>query len=341
MMFPIQKSDKKIKKNLAFVSVIVAAKNEELNIERCVNAILKQDYPNFELIVVDDYSTDGTSDILKGLQSTDHRITIILPSKDLPGKKLAITEAISIAKGPQILLTDADCVPVSDQWIATMLSNITNDKLIVLGYGPLMVENHWINTFSRYETLLAAMQYFSYAHMGRPYMGVGRNLMFDKQLFIDNNGYQSHMQHASGDDDLFIQEVATASNVALCTDQLGHVLSPSMDTLESYIRQKKRHLNSSIEYKMLDKVLLSIYPFSIIFIYFLSILLLWSPYVNFVIVSIILRWVILMLFYIKPARQLKSLDLIWKYPFLEMLHIVYLIYFAFTAFNSKKHNWNG
>lgn len=329
------------KKNSAFVSIIISAKNEEANIERCVSQILDQKYDFFELIVVNDYSTDGTAAILARLQDTHNKLVIMKPTQDLPGKKLAITEAIEKAKGDFILLTDADCQPSSPHWVSSMISQTTKGKAIVLGYGPMERESNWVNTFSRFETLLTALQYMSYARLGRPYMGVGRNMMFDKQLFIDNNGYQSHRQHASGDDDLFIQEVATSDNTTTCLHSDSFMYSPSESTVASYIRQKKRHLNSSVEYKLLDKILLSIYPFCILSIYLLFIALVGTSYGVSIAVVICLRWILMMIFLAKPAQRLKSLDLIWKYPLLEILHVIYLIYFASTAFNSKKHNWNG
>lgn len=242
------------------VSVIICAKNEETNLEHLLPHVLQQDYPEFEVVVVNDSSTDDTEQILIQLQSRfkNLRFTTIPPDeKHKRGKKLALTIGLKAAKYDYVLLTDADCYPVSDLWLARMASNFSEDKKIVLGYGGYERQKGLLNTMIRYETTFTAIQYLSQAIKGRPYMGVGRNLAYDKALFFDNKGFAAHYHLISGDDDLFVNENATGQNCAVEFSPESHTLSRPETTFRSWIKQKKRHLSAGSHYRTGSRIRLA------------------------------------------------------------------------------------
>lgn len=243
------------------VSVIVCAHNELENLKGLMPAILQQAYENFELILADDRSEDGTFEYFKLNYSDDKRFRIIRIEENSEGKnfkKYALSKAIEASKFETVLLTDADCTPLSVNWISQMVACLGADKEIVLGYSPYAYHKGWLNLLIRYETLYTAVQYFSFALAGIPYMGVGRNLLYKKSVFEKNYGFASHLSIVGGDDDLFIREVAKKNNTGICINRAGQILSIPKKDFFSWIKQKRRHLSVGTKYKWKHKFLLGI-----------------------------------------------------------------------------------
>ncbi|MEO1436828.1 MAG: glycosyltransferase [Bacteroidota bacterium] len=168
------------------VSVIICARDEVENLKAHLPAILEQAYPNFEVLVVDDQSSDGSQKLLEGLQKQYPHLSILTiqdHEKSGAGKKYALSKGIQAAKHEVVLLTDADCQVVSPRWIARMMEGLTPEKDIVLGFGPYKKGKSWVNRFTRFETVYVAIQYFSFTLWGIPYMAVGRNLAYRKRVF--------------------------------------------------------------------------------------------------------------------------------------------------------------
>ena len=233
------------------VSVIICAKNEEKNLEHFLPHFLQQDYPEFEVVVVNDSSTDDTEEVLMrfAAQHDQLRYTSIPADEKLKrGKKLALTIGLKAAKYDHVLLSDADCYPVSDQWLKLMASNFSGDVKIVLGYGGYERKKGLLNMLIRYETTFTAIQYLSFAIKGLPYMGVGRNLAYEKALFFDTKGFAGYYHLLSGDDDLFVNKNATRRNCAVEFSAGSHTLSQPETTFRAWIKQKKRHLSAGSHY---------------------------------------------------------------------------------------------
>jgi biofilm PGA synthesis N-glycosyltransferase PgaC len=210
------------------VSVIICARNEADNLEKYLPAVLSQQYPAFEVIVVNDGSSDETEDLLRRFmgQYPHLRTTIIREDKKFShSKKLAVTIGIKSAKHDILVFTDADCEPASNQWLKKIASNFTGDKKIVLGYGGYFSRKDFLNKYIRYDTLTIAMQYLSFAISGFPYMGVGRNIAYRKSFFYKTAGFSRHLHILSGDDDLFVNENANKQNTAVEFSHDSHTRS--------------------------------------------------------------------------------------------------------------------
>ena len=241
------------------VSVIICARDEGENLRKNLPCILEQRYPDFEVIVVNDRSADDTADILVMLQSRyPHlRTTTIKQSVDFTrGKKLALTIGIKAARHEWLLLTDADCRPGSDQWLRRMQRNFDKQADVVLGYGGYTRERSLLNLVIRAETLFIALQYFSFALAGFPYMGVGRNLAYRKSVFFKNRGFATHSRMISGDDDLFVNEVARKGNTRVECSRECHTRSEAEKTWHDWYLRKKRHLLTGPRYRPATKWLL-------------------------------------------------------------------------------------
>ncbi|MGA0557388.1 glycosyltransferase [Larkinella sp. VNQ87] len=242
------------------VSIIVCAWNELENLQTLLPLLDDQVYPTFEVLIMDDRSTDGTREFLeKAAERFEHVrfIRIDREHEHVTPKKYALTTGIRNAAYDIILLTDADCQPAGDYWLAGMVTQLDQpEKQIVLGFGPYKrrKKHGWINRLIRYETLFTAVQYFSMALAGWPYMGVGRNLMYRRKLFLDNKGFYSHIRVLGGDDDLFINEVATARNVAVSLHPATFTYSKPKETVAAWWHQKQRHLSVGKYYKTRNKI---------------------------------------------------------------------------------------
>jgi poly-beta-1,6-N-acetyl-D-glucosamine synthase len=245
-----------LKKHMEAISIVICARNEAENLEKHLPAFLTQDYKDYEVVVVNDCSTDNTEDVLMDMKVKYPHLrstSIPLDRKFTHGKKLAMTVGIKSAQNDCILFSDADCYPVSDKWISLMSRNFTEKKNLILGIGLYERKRGVLNAMVRYETLFTAMQYISYAISGKAYMGVGRNLAYTKDLFFNNKGFASHLKVLSGDDDLFVNEATTKTNTTVCIDPNSFTRSVPPLEFKSWIRQKRRHISTGKHYSGTSK----------------------------------------------------------------------------------------
>lgn len=243
------------------VSVVICAKNEEANLSANLPVILEQAYPDFEVIVVNDASTDGTEDVLSEMKSRYPRLRTTSIRENVhirSGKKLALTIGIKAARYEWIVLTDADCRPAGRKWLHTMQRNFTRNCHIVLGIGKYETRKGLLNILIRYDTLFTALQYTGFSLAGHTYMGVGRNLAYRKSLFFDNKGFASHYALASGDDDLFINEVAGGRGTRIEIRPESHTISEPNSRWRDWYYQKRRHLTTGPRYRLKTRILLGV-----------------------------------------------------------------------------------
>lgn len=339
-----EKEHDQIATNKPNISVVVCAKNEADNLEVFLSSILNQDYPNFEVVLINDSSTDATLKVMERFKMNHSNIKIV-NVKNIEAfwgnKKYALTLGIKAATHNHLLFTDADCKPVSDQWITEMGRCFSKDHQIVLGYGAYeKVRKSFLNKLIRFETLITAIQYFSYSKLGQPYMGVGRNLAYTKDLFFEARGFMDHMHIKSGDDDLFVNQIATAENTAICLSKNSFTESPSKKKYADWVIQKRRHISTAKHYKTKHKAMLSLFYISQFLFFALSIALI-STLFNWEIVAglIGLRYLTLFITVTLAAKKLREKDLI---PFLPILEI-FLIAIQFSIFIknliSKPNRW--
>ena len=234
------------------VSVIVCTRDAYEYLLDIIPVLLKQDYPEYEIVLVNDCSQDQTEEYLKDLARNNTKINLVNLTQNLnffQGKKFPLSMGIKSAKYDLLLLTDADCVPSTDQWIKEMVKTYDKNTEIVVAYGPYFKRKGLLNKLIRFDTLYIAMQYLSLALAKKPYMGVGRNLSYRKSTFMKNKGFTSHYNIPSGDDDLFISQVANKTNTNVYIDSVNRVESEPKRSWATWIRQKKRHYSTGIKYK--------------------------------------------------------------------------------------------
>ncbi len=325
------------------VSVIVCAHDEERNLKELIPLLLKQDYPEFEIIVVEDRSNDNTYDYL--LQATqDHPRLKMVRVKYLPehitGKKFALTLGVKAAAYDWVLLTDADCRPAGNQWIRTMASHMGADKQIVLGYSPYLAGTGYLNLFVRFESLITGIQFMGWALLSKPYMGTGRNLAYRKALFLDNKGFNEHLSIVGGDDDLFVNQHATLKNTAMSFDGQGLVWSiPKTDWL-TFLHQKLRHLSVGKRYRFLDRARLGLFSITWILSWAVVPLMIQPTFLwTYIWAGFLAREVILMVLVHRASRTLGDAFEAWKTPLLDFNYAIYYLGTGLAALLSKRIRW--
>jgi len=326
------------------VSIVIAAKNEKSNLEQNLPLILNQDYSNFEVVVINDGSFDGTFDFLDSLAKEHKNLSVRhldINERFQRGKKFALTIGIKLAKHEQLLFTDADCRPNSEHWIKAMMSAKEN-KEIVLGNAPLTVKANLLGSIIKYETFHTALQYLTYALAGKTYMGVGRNLSYSKSLFFKNKGFASHQHIQSGDDDLFVQETANPTNVAVCVNPDSFMYSQGPQGFKKWLNQKTRHLSTSKAYLGKYKRLLGVYSVFQILIYITCITsIILQPLYWYIPIAIIgFKWIVQWFVFFKPTRMLDAKKIGYALPYYDVLYTLYLLLFGLIKPFRKQKTWS-
>lgn len=325
------------------VSVIVCAHDEEENIRELVPILLGQDHPEFEVIIVEDRCNDETFDYL--LQATrEHprlRMVRVANKPDhISGKKFALTLGIKAAKYDWVLLTDADCRPEGTQWIKSMTSVYDSSTEIVLGFSPYKERPGLLNSFIRFESLYTGIQYIAMAILGRPYMGVGRNLSYTKALFLRNKGFNSHLEVMGGDDDLFINQNSTKQNTRICVGRETVMISKPKLTWRDFFHQKLRHLSVGRHYRAADKLVLGVFVVTgLLTWFFVFPMLFLSPWLYVLAALFVLRTGLQVALFASASGKLGAHFEAWKTPFLDFIFAFYYLVTGLRALVVKRIRW--
>lgn len=331
------------------VSVIICAKNEEYNLMKNLPTVLQQRYhkddhtPHYEVVVVNDNSTDDTKYYLRSIEpGYPHyrHIELKQEAKLIPGKKYPLSIGIKGAAHAHLLLTDADCRPASTHWLQLMSEGFAEGKEIVLGYGPYCKKPGFLNKLIRYETYFAALQYLSYALAGIPYMGVGRNLAYKKELFFQHKGFLSHQHIASGDDDLFINTAANAQNTTIMIEKDAFTYSEPKTRWQDWYQQKKRHLSTGRHYKPLHQFLLGLFSGAHLLFYPAFILALLYPPFFYITLGIGgLQLLVQGIIHHRAMRQLNEKDLFLYSWLMDILMCLYYLIFIPALLFAPSNKW--
>jgi len=311
------------------VSVIICSRNGLEYLKAHLLHWIDQNYPDFEVIIVDDGSIDGTKDWLEYQCSQFARlkgIYIPIESKTQPGKKAALTNGIKQATKEWILLTDVDCKPTSHYWIHKMMEKVSEDISFIVGIAPITSGVSIASKLASLESVLTCMQYMSWAHANKPYMAVGRNLAYRKTTFEELNGFEKHDHIISGDDDLMIQAgVQLQKNVALALDPKAFTISDPPSSFQQYFNKKSRHVSTSSYYDRFSKTQLGIFAASHLVFYALAIGLVFTSSFFWAAMLVGMRWI-----FIYPAWRKWHQHLMGKSTIVwTLIFDLFLIYYYF------------
>lgn len=322
------RSKKKNEKNLNKkpISVIIAARNEEQNLMQFLPKIFEQNYPEFEIIVVNDRSWDESIDVLQAFAQKHENLHVVeISDKGVDGfkKKMAITLGIKAAKHDRLVFIDADCYPSSKNWLNELSQSFHAGKTIILGASPYLKEKGFVNKLIRFDAAAIAIQYLSFAKAGIPYMGVGRNLSYTQEIYDSVRGFKSHYHIPSGDDDLFVNEAATQKNTEVVFNEDALTFTIPKKSFHDWWYQKKRHLTTGKLYKIKHKLLIGGYPLSLLFMYITLIILLVIHNLWYIALSAMAFRILLQMFiFSRPLKIMGSKDLLIITPIMEIVLLI-------------------
>jgi len=325
------------------ISVVICARNEHDHLKENLPLILDQDYPDFEVVVVNWASDDDSAYLLARINDQFPNLKIVEIRENLNffrGKKFPLSIGIKSAKNDMIVVTNADCRPVSRNWLSLMRSGFSGSSEVLLGYGSYVKKSSFMNKLIRFDNAHTAFRYLSFALAGIPYMGVGRNMGYLKSLFYQNKGFISHYRITSGDDDLFINRVAKRNNTRIVLHPDSVTVSEPPQVFRQWMIQKKRQMSTLRFYRSGHRLLLGLYSLSIFLFYLLFAILLIRDYNTILIFPLFLaRLIAQMILFYKCMAKLNEKDLIWFVPFFEITMLfIYSLAFTSNLF-SKSNKW--
>jgi biofilm PGA synthesis N-glycosyltransferase PgaC len=317
------------------VSVIIAVHNNSERLRENLEGIIHQHYPKFDINIVDDRSDGGERKTLEELIHAQPSVK--LWTSERAGKKQALWTGIKNAKYDVVLFTDADCTPASMEWISMM---VRHGPDIVIGYSPYLKIKGWLNRIIRFETVMTGIQYLSWAMKGRPYMSVGRNVMYPRSLFISSDPFSHHRDIPYGDDDLGLQFFSGKPAVSVCMEKNAHIISMPATSWLQWLKQKHRHLSAGHYYKTGLWWQPGLYGIALIahwlLLAFVADSIMWWRWLPIFVLSMLIRWFT----YYRWASVLGDKDTVWWYPLLEIIYTAYLALMGSVTAIAKKKTWN-
>ncbi|MCH7402740.1 glycosyltransferase [Belliella kenyensis] len=332
------------------VTVVIAAHNEKDNLKKLIPILCNQDYPNFDIMVINDRSFDGTRSLLEKMMARYPQIrtvTVKYTPDHVTSKKYALTLGIKVAKHDVLLLTDADCIPASDQWIRQMTAPVREQgKTFALGFSPYEHDRGFLNKWIQFETLWTAILYFSFALWKAPFMGVGRNLCYRRSFFMEKKAFKDLWQITCGDDDLFINKYATGKNTALVISPDSITVSKPKSTWKQFFIQKKRHFYAGKFYRARDKNKIGLYTFTHLLFWIVGICLMiflaiegkWEQFASILgiitVRSMMLTWI-----FTAARRNLQGIRKVFWPIFYDFIYLGYFWIIGSIGYRSKTVRW--
>lgn len=323
------------------VSIIICANNEIENLKKLIPVLRTQEFDNFEIIIVNDRSDDGTYDYLLGEKDEQLKAVHVDSTPDhINAKKYAITLGIKAAQHDIILLSDADCIPSSKQWVAKMTSAMSPSTNFALGYSQYQKSSGLLGLLIRFETRMTGILYSSFALAGRPYMGVGRNMAYRKSLFLEKKGFNKFQSIVGGDDDLLVNQYATKANTKVILGEQALIWSIPEKTWGEYFRQKIRHISVSKFYRTKDKMLLALYSGSHLLFWPTFVILAASMVKPEIVMALFaIRMIFLAIIINITSKNFGERINIWLIPFLDILYSFYLGLIGIASIFTKRVKW--
>ena len=248
------------------VTILVTAKNKFHSLKVLIPKLFEQDYPKFDVMIVNDQSTDRTKRLLEDLMIQYPKlrsVTLKYTPKHCTAKKFALALGIKVAKNDVILLTDADSMPTSDQWVRKMTAPVREEgKTFALGFSSYQETSGALNQWIQFETILKALFYLSFGLWKSPFMGTGKNLCYRKSFFMEAKGFRGFWNMEGGDDSVFVNTHATGSNTKVVIDAEAITLSAPKENWKEYLQHERHLLHAERFFRVEDKRKVGLYAIS-------------------------------------------------------------------------------
>lgn len=319
--------------NLEPVSVVICARNAYEYLVDLVPALLKQDYPDFEVVIVNDCSDDKTEEYLDELVRREPKVKPVHIRQHLNffnGRKFPLSMGIKSAANDLLVLTECKCMPSNDLWLRSVAECYGKSTEVVIGYSPFQQKKGLLNLLIRFDALQNGLMYLSAALNGHPYMGIGKNLSYRKELFFRNKGFISHYTTSVGDDDLFVSQAATKKNTEVLIDADDTIVTAPARSFRLWMRQRSSRNSTVRHYSLRARLsqLLFYGSHSLFYVSFVALLCLKPAfalsigaafYVPVLVLLFLLRYATLMVVYHNASKRLGEKGLLPGLPLYDAL----------------------
>lgn len=326
------------------VSVVLTTHNEASFLKDSLVYLLEQDYPNYEVVVVNYISSDDTEFVLKVCGENYPHLKAIAFKEDVnmfSGKKYPLSIGIKSAKNDVLVLTEPDSVPKSFSWLRSIVAGYMHGADVVLGYSGIRQEKGLLNSMMQYDNLCQSASMFGWAIMGNPYTGNGRNLSYRRNFFFDRGAFIRHYTEPEGADDLFVNQNANKRNTAMALEEGSFVQTEPRKNFHQWHLQRKAHYTTKKYYGWKDKLLLMVHPTAVLLFYLSLVLML---------VASLRSWIVPLVFLVVDwAWQIVAFSLLTKRFSVKNVHFfapLYEIYFllantflCLTSLHKKTNRW--
>ncbi|MBE7175779.1 MAG: glycosyltransferase [Mucilaginibacter polytrichastri] len=329
------------------VSILIAARDEEDNIAKTIDDLLKQTYPSAltEIIIVDDHSTDRTADIVRSYGDRGVKLLQMQESELLNSyKKKAIAKAIDLAGGELIVCTDADC-RMGSNWLADIVDYYEqSDKVMISSPVSYFQESSFFEHLQTLEfSFLIGIGAASIGHKKATTCN-GANLAYRKDIFYAVGGFQGIDDVASGDDELLLQKVAEKypGKIGFLKSRNAIVYTHAKHTLQSFLNQRRRWASKSTKYKDKRVVALAV----LIWLFNVTLLIntvgaFFTPvFTRIALTQFLFKLVFEVAFLLPVLGFFRRVRLISLAFILSPVHVLYLVYVG-VAGNTGKYQWKG
>lgn len=326
------------------VSVVMVVHNESEFLKKSMPYLLEQDYPDFEVVVVDYMSTDDTHYVLHICAENYPQLKPITLKHDVnmfQGKKYPLSIGVKSATKDVILLTEAESVPKSFDWISNMVQGYSGGTQMVIGYNLVKGNGTLLGAFQQYENMAYNASYIGAALMGNPYTATGRNLSYRRDFFFKQGGFISHYSIPDGADDLFVNQNANSRNSALILNSEASVISEPRNTFGLWHQDRAHRLYTRRYYGWGDRLMLSVYPLSqIVFLAALVLLFIGGIFPWQILVAVLALKIIWQIMCSLPlAKKFEIKKIHFFSPFFEFYFLFANTFLTYFALRRKKKQW--
>lgn len=330
--------------NLPSVSVVIVAHNEADFLRECLPYLLEQDYPDFEVVVVDYTSNDDTSFVLQVCTENYSNLKAINFPEDVNmfrGKKYPLSIGIKSATKDVILLTEPDSVPKDFTWIREMMDGRLHGASLTLGCTMLKDGKGLLHALQTYDNIMYNASCLGWALAGMPYSGCGRNMAYDRKFFFDCGGFISHYSIVNGDDDLFVNQNADKQNTAVVLSDNSIVVAQPSPSNKLWRQDRIQRRSTRRYYNSKSKIVLSLYPLAQV-LFLAAIVLMWAlslfPWqILAAALALKFAWQIICYYFFDKKFKIKYIH--FFSPFFELYFLFSNTFLYFFSLRRKNNRW--
>ena len=333
------------------VSIVVAVRNEILNIDALLKSLFQQDYPQdlYEIIIVDDDSDDETARLVEEFISrhtgTKNLKLITLNKNDGSGKKAAIDKGIKASRGKLIVITDADCTAGS-KWISTLASFFEKYKPQMI-LGPVRITDGG-SVFSKLQSLEFMSLISSAAgssSAGFPLMANGANMAFTRQAYESCGGFMGNLKYPSGDDIFLMMSIKKkfgANAIRFLRSEDAIVNTPAIQGVKSFFQQRLRWVSKSRGYTapLLIAASITVFLMNSWLVVTAFPAFFFPDFLKLFLILYVLKLLVDLPLMVSFGRFQRSMSLLWLFPLMELLNTVYTLVIGIAG-NIGKYEWKG